>query len=150
MSIRNKRLTKEQQLDKFELQWPSDWTQDNVIIKSVQRDTCITIEVNLKYPFAHPNLFIHKKKKINYIEWFVKLKSKYKEFDKFTHIPCVCCKNIICCWAPTYGIKSIINDFLQFHDYFKQLENFRIIYGKISRFDDLIYKNIILYLIYNV
>ena len=148
MSIRNKRLLKER-LTEFEL--PLDWRdQDTVIIKTIQKDTYITIEVGLKYPFEHPNLYIHKNKKINYIEWFVKLKTKYKEFDKMIHIPCFCCMNIICGWVPTYGINSIVGDFLKFHDYFKQLENFRIIYGKINRFDDLIYKNIILYLIYNV
>ena len=151
MSIRNKRLMKEQhELDKFELHWPIDWTHhDNVIIKTLQKDIYLNIEVGLKYPFAPPHLYVMKEKKIDYVEWFVKLKSKYKEFDKLIHIPCVCCINIMCNWVPTYRIQSILNDFLKYHSYFKQLESFSIIYGKINRFDDLIYKNIILYLIYN-
>jgi len=151
MSIRNKRLLKEQhELDKFELHWPTDWTHhDTVIIKTVQNDIYLNIEIGLKYPFAHPNLYVMKKHKINYLEWFVKLKRQYKEFEKFIHIPCACCRNIICDWVPTYRVQSIIYDFLQMHNYYKELENFRIIYGKINGFDDLIYKNIILYLIYN-
>ena len=139
MSIRNKRLMKEQhELDKYELHWPTDWTHhEKVIIKTVQKDIYLIIEVGLKYPFAYPNLYVTNKK-INYIEWFVKLKTKYKELNKLIHIPCVCCDNIICFWVPTYRIESIINEFLRYHDYFKQLESFSIIYGKINGFDDLI------------
>jgi hypothetical protein len=146
MSIRNKRLTKEKlTLDKFKLQWQEDWTQhDPVIIKTIQKNVYISIEVDLKYPFHNPTLYVHKNKKMSYIEWFVKLKTKNKDLESLIHIPCVCCKNINCYWVPTYGIESIINDFIEFQNYFETLDKFRIIYKKINGFDDLIYKNIIL------
>ena len=132
MSIRNKRLLKEiPQLDKFKLKLPTDWlNHDIVVIKTIH----------------HPKLFVHQKKKIDYIEWFLKIKHTYKDMESLLHIPCMCCKNIICDWSPAYGIESIIQDFLQFQEFFTILGNFRIIYKKINFFDDLIYKNIISYL----
>ena len=148
MSIRNKRLLKEQfQLDKFELYWPPDWTHhDTVIIKTVQKDIYLTIEVGMKYPFTPPILYVNQTKKINYIDWFVSLKRKYKDITHLIEIPCVCCINKMCIWVPTYGVGSMLNEFLDFHEIFTLLKNFRIIYGKINGFDNLIYKNIISYL----
>jgi ubiquitin-protein ligase len=119
MSIRNKRLIKEQyQLDNFELDWPVDWTHhETVIIKTVQKDKYITIEVGMKYPFTPPRLYINQNKKIDYIDWFVSLKRKYKDFTHLIEIPCVCCNNKMCNWAPTYGVRTILNEYLDFESF---------------------------------
>ena len=144
MSIRNKRLMKERErMIPYELEWPSDWTQDVVLLHTVQREIPLTIKVGMKYPFEYPRLLI--RGKIDYIEWFVKRKRSYN-LDNIVHIPCVCCRNIQCYWTPSYGIENIICDFLKFHEVFTLLDKFRIIYTKINGFDDLIYKNIISYL----
>jgi hypothetical protein len=144
MSIRNKRLMREQErMIQYQLEWPTDWKQDVIVLYTVQRGIPITIKVGMKYPFQHPRLFI--RGKTDYIEWFLNKKSAYN-LNNIVHIPCVCCRNILCDWTPSYGIENIICDFLKFHDVFTLLDNFRIIYTKINGFDDLIYKNIISYL----
>ena len=54
--------------------------------------------------------------------------------------------NITCKWAPSYGIANMIEDFIKHYNTYNTLDKFRIIYQKINGFDDLIYKNIMLYL----
>lgn len=155
MSIRNKRLMKEQhRLDKYEIHWPIDWThKDLVTIKTVQQNVFISMQIGLNYPFSFPKMYVHPnfKEGIDYIEWFMKLKTKNKDIIDTLGInaDCVCCKNITCNWAPSYGIDNMLQDFIKNQEYYNAFDKFRIIYQKIKCFDDLIYKNIILYLIYN-
>jgi len=151
MSIRNKRLMKEQlRLDKYELHWPKDWTHlDVVTIKTVQRNLYISMQIGLKYPFVFPKMYVHPiKEGIDYIEWFMQLRGKHKHMiDRLgLTLECVCCENITCHWAPSYGIEHMLADFLRHQEYYDIFDKFRIIYHKINGFDDLIYKNIILYL----
>ena len=55
MSIRNKRLMREQErMIQYELEWPTDWTQDVVVLHTVQSGIPLTIKVGMKYPFQHP------------------------------------------------------------------------------------------------
>ena len=93
---------------------------------------------------THPDF----KKGIDYITWFLHLKRKNNDIiDKLgLNIDCVCCENITCNWAPSYGIADMIDDFNKNYIIYNTLNKFRIIYQKINGFDDLIYKNIILYL----
>ena len=152
MSIRNKRLMKEQlRLDKYEIHWPVDWTHKDVVtIKTLQKDVLITMQIGLNYPFCFPKMYVHPsfKEGINYIEWFMNLKTKNKDLiEKFDlQVKCVCCENITCNWAPSYGVDNMLEDFINAHNYYSIFDKFRIIYQKINGFDDLIYKNIILYL----
>jgi len=152
MSIRNKRLLKEQlKLDKYELHWPEDWVHHDIVkIQTVQKDTLISLHVGYKYPFVFPKMYVHPnfKKGIDYITWFLYLKKKNKHvIEKMgLNIECVCCANITCRWAPSYGIADMIEDYIQNYDIYNALDKFRIIYQKINGFDDLIYKNIILHL----
>jgi hypothetical protein len=155
MSIRNKRLMKEQhRLDKYEIHWPKDWTHlDVVTIKTVQYNLYISMRIGLKYPFVFPKMYVHPnfKEGIDYIEWFMNLRNKNKDIiDHFgLKIECVCCENITCHWTPSYGVENMLQDFSKHHHYYNMFDKFRIIYKKINGFDDLIYKNIISYLIYN-
>ena len=152
MSIRNKRLLKEQHsLDKYELHWPEDWVHHEIVkIQTVQKDMLISLHIGYKYPFVFPKLYVHPdfKKGIDYITWFLNLKRNNKDIiDKMgLNVDCVCCENITCNWAPSYGIANMIEDFNKNYIIYNTLDKFRIIYQKINRFDDLIYKNIILYL----
>jgi len=151
MSIRNKRLMKEQlRLDKYELHWPKDWTHlDVVTIKTVQHNLYISMQIGLRYPFVFPKMYVHPVKEgIDYIEWFMKLRGKHKDMiDRLgLTLECVCCDNITCRWAPSYGVEHMLVDFSRHQEYYDMFDKFRIIYHKINGFDDLIYKNIILYL----
>ena len=152
MSIRNKRLLREiHRLDKYEIHWPTDWTHHDVVtIKTVQKDILVSMQIGLNYPFMFPKMFVHPdfKEGIHYIEWFMKLRTKNKDIiDAFDlNIECACCDNITCNWAPSYGIDNMLEDFLKRQNYYNLFDKFRIIYQKINGFDDLIYKNIILYL----
>ena len=152
MSIRNKRLLKEQQrLDNYEIHWPNDWTHhETVKLKTVQKDTYISLEIGMKYPFRFPKMYVHPEFKdgIEYISWFLKLKNKNKHIitNMGINVECVCCDNITCKWAPSYGIANMIEDFIKHYNIYNTLDKFRIIYQKINGFDDLIYKNIMLYL----
>jgi len=155
MSIRNKRLLKEQhRLDKYELYWPPDWIHHEIItLKTVQKDIYITLKIGMQYPFTFPKIYVHPTphESVYYIDWFMNIRAKYK--DLINHfalsVECVCCVNITCNWAPSYGIANIMDDFIQKQDFYNKFDKFRIIYKKINGFDDLIYKNIISYLIYN-
>jgi hypothetical protein len=141
---KDKRLMKEQQrLDKYKLQWPVDWTHNMISIHTIQKEIPLTIKVGMKYPFQHPKMYVYQ---MDYVEWFVQRQMKCKDLSSIIHVPCVCCRNILCYWTPSYGIENMIDDFLQFHSLFTLLDKFRIIYKKINGFDDLIYKNIISYL----
>jgi hypothetical protein len=155
MSIRNKRLMKEQlRLDKYEIHWPTDWTHhDLVTIKTVQKDVFVTMRIGLNYPFSFPKMLVHPnfKEGIDYIEWFINLRSKNKDIidGLGLNTECVCCKNITCEWSPAYGVDNMLQDFIKNQEYYNMFAKFRVIFHKINGFDDLIYKNIILYLIYN-
>ena len=152
MSIRNKRLMKEQlQLDKYELHWPKDWTHlDVVTLKTVQHNMYISMRIGLSYPFTFPKMYVHPdfKEGIDYIEWFMKLRSKHKRMiDRLgLTVDCVCCETVTCHWAPSYGVETMLQDFSRHQEYYDMFDKFRIIYQKINGFDDLIYKNIILHL----
>jgi len=154
MSIRNKRLLKEQlRMDTYEIYWPEDWTHHKIVtIKTVQCNVYITIQIALNYPFVFPKMYVHPnfKEGIYYIDWFMNLRSKNKDIiDRYgLNAECVCCHNITCEWAPSYGIEHMLKEYIKLHNYYKMFYKFRI-FQKINGFDDLIYKNIILYLIYN-
>ena len=154
MSIRNKRLLNEQhKLDKYEIHWPKDWTHHDVVtIKTVQKDILISLQIGYNYPFLFPKMFVHDDFKdgpgIEYISWFLKLKDKNKNIIEQLGLKfdCVCCENITCNWAPSYGVSHMIDDFIKNYEIYITLDKFRIIYQKINGFDELIYKNIILHL----
>ena len=144
-------MNEQHRLDKYEIHWPKDWTHHDIVtIKTMQKDMLISMQIGLSYPFMFPKMYVHPnfKEGIEYIEWFMKLKTKNKDIiDRFGIITeCICCNNVTCNWAPSYGVDNMIKDYIKHHNYYEMISKFRIIYQKINGFDDLIYKNIILYL----
>jgi hypothetical protein len=138
-------------LDKYELHWPKDWTHlDVVTLKTVQHNMYISMRIGLSYPFTFPKMYVHPdfKEGIDYIEWFMKLRAKHKHMtDRLgLTVACVCCETVTCHWAPSYGVETMLQDFSRHQEYYDIFDKFRIIYQKINGFDELIYKNIILYL----
>ena len=71
----------------------------------------IEIQINNKYPFHAPAIFINTNPYIKYLTIKSNLISKIlKKYNKFE---CLCCNSIICgsnCWTATYHIQKIIDE----------------------------------------
>jgi hypothetical protein len=146
MSIRNKRLIKElQKISNIEIN--NDWENDKIVILKRQN---ITIEIDEKYPFSIPKLYINElnKKRINYIDWFLKERTKHKNIlsELNINLICICCSTITCEWSPISGIKDILNEYDTYYNKYYIIQKFIIIYNKINNFDNLIYKHILYFL----
>jgi hypothetical protein len=149
MSIRNKRLKKE--LLKLpesllnELTLNENWEND-LIVTIYHEKNNISIELDNQYPFSFPKLYIHSNSKpINYIDWFLKDRSKFTKIvnDLNIKIDCICCNTITCTWSPVSGIQDIINEYEKHYNKYYKLTEFNTIFNKINGFDNLIYKNIL-------
>ena len=147
MSIRNKRLFKEQmRTDMYEIYWPADWSlQDKVILKCMRKDILLTLNITMDYPFQYPKMLIEN---IDYIQWVLNKKAKFNDLHRLFNIntPCICCDTITCKWSPAFGIADMIKEFDKYYSYIHIVEKFKIIYKKINGFDDLIYQNILYFL----
>jgi hypothetical protein len=143
MSLRNKRLIKElEKMSNIEIN--NDWKNDKIVILKRKN---ITIEIDEKYPFSTPKLYIHElnKKPINYINWFLKERIKYTHLinELNIHLVCICCSTITCEWSPVSCINDILNEYDTYYNKHEIIKKFIIIYNKINNFDNLIYKHIL-------
>jgi hypothetical protein len=148
MSIRNKRLKKE--LLKInetllrELKINENWEKDTIVKLLYNK---IIIELDERYPFSYPKLYIldSNNNQINYIDWFLKDRNKYTKIvnELNIKIDCICCSTMTCTWSPISGITDIINEYETHSNKYYKLKQFMAIYNKIDGFDNLIYKHIL-------
>jgi hypothetical protein len=151
MSIRNKRLQKE--LVKLNITLEDNWENNKIVnIKKICNNTTFNINIPYNYPFNYPKVYIITNElNIEYIEWFLNNRKMYNHLINVVNIkiPCICCKTITCMWTPTMGIKDIINELETHYAIYYVLIQFNVIFDKINKFDNLIYKTIFDFLYFN-
>ena len=144
MSIRNKRLKKELLKINKPLQLNENWEKDTIVKILYNK---IIIELDERYPFSYPKLYIHEPNNnpINYIDWFLKDRNRYTKLvnELNIKIDCICCSTMTCTWSPISGIMDIINEYETHSNKYYKLNQFMTIYNKIDGFDNLIYKHIL-------
>ena len=90
MSIRNKRLLKEQPKLKlhYNITYPVDWKGDTIILKYTHHNVNLFINVYKLYPFQYPRLYIGN---IDYIQWLLNKRHKYVDIINMfnINIPCI-------------------------------------------------------------
>jgi hypothetical protein len=149
MSTRNKRIKKEIiELVKYNVVLEENWeNQNEVTIKLIYDNEKLSLVIYNNYPFVSPKLYIYPNKnemRMNYIEWFIKNKPIYNEIKQNLNITveCVCCNTITCLWAPTMKMETVLQEYIEYYEKYKKLNQIKEIYNKLSRFDNLIYKHI--------
>jgi hypothetical protein len=102
-----------------------------------------TFHISSNYPFAPPKLLIND---IEYINYFIYKYASYHKKIPFINVKCPCCYNITCNWCPSYSFKHMFDEYKSYSLEYQNLFRFYIVY-KSQYFDDLIYKNILNYII---
>lgn len=148
-NMMRKRLLKEKErMDYSNIEWPNDlqWPNDldeELIIKINKN---VILKIQDYYPFKCPKMYI---KNIDHIDWFLKKQNIYKTMSTEMNIKikCICCSTVTCDWTPAFGIMQMIEEYNKYTNHYSILRNFNLIYKKMIGFDNLIYQQIIHFLI---
>ena len=140
--LRNKRVAIEKERMSYVLERTS--VLDDEILALRVPTLGVTVHLERTYPFSPPALLVdgaYAKKKF---------RQQYQRVQPLVRacgvvMPCVCCSPIRGAWCPTYGIRELLDEYVEMSTRLNQLEGYADIYAALP-FDDAVHSRILNFL----
>jgi len=101
-------------------------------------------QIEQGYPFRPPKLLINGEE--DHIRLLYRRQTNMKEFMKYYKLIelCICCKNLKCAWSPCYGLKDVMDEYVQYTRRINVFSRLKVVIANLP-FDDNINSIIVSY-----
>lgn len=135
LNLRERRVTAEMRRSTLPLE--AFTSEENLMV------TCPygVFEIEHGYPFKPPKFLVFGE---DHVRLLFRRQQNLREFMKFYRLEelCVCCRNLRCKWSPCYGLKDIMEEYLEFSKRINVFSRLKVVLSNLP-FDDNINTHIV-------